>query len=156
MEGIEPFFQTDTRLPELEKELVENAGMLSGLYADWAEGILSEEEYEEMKVFYSGRCTELEGQVRKRREREAKAGDAIREVRQWLCGFKNIGSLLSDTEGEIRRSMICSLIDRIWVYEGKRVEFSFLYQDRMAEVYSLCSMFQESLQEQPFYGKGAV
>ena len=30
MEGIEPFFQTDTRLPELEKELVENAGMLSG------------------------------------------------------------------------------------------------------------------------------
>lgn len=109
-----------------------------------------------MKVFYSGRCTELEGQVRKRREREAKAGDAIREVRQWLCGFKNIGSLLSDTEGEIRRSMICSLIDRIWVYEGKRVEFSFLYQDRMAEVYSLCSMFQESLQEQPLYGKGAV
>lgn len=156
VEGIEPFSLTDTRLPELEKELVENAGMLSGLYADWAEGILSEEEYEEMKAFYSGRCKELEGQVRKRREREAKAGDAVREVRQWLCGFKNIGSLLSDTEGEIRRSMICSLIDRIWVYEGKRVEFSFLYQDRMAEVYSLCSMFQESLQEQPFYGKGAV
>ncbi len=156
MEGIEPFFQTDTRLPELEKELVENAGMLSGLYADWAEGILSEEEYEEMKAFYSGRCTELEGQVRKRREREAKAGDAVREARQWLCRFKDMGSLLSDTEGEIRRSLICSMIDRIWVYEGKRVEISFLYQDRMAEVYSLCSMFQESLQEQPLYGKGAV
>ncbi len=156
MEGIEPFFQTDTRLPELEKELVENAGMLSGLYVDWAEGILSEEEYEEMKAFYSGRCKELEGQIRKRREREAKAGDAVREARQWLCGFKDIGSLLPDTEGEIRRSLICSLIDKIWVYEGKRVEFSFLYQDRMAEVYSLCGMFQEALQEKPLYGKGAV
>lgn len=156
MEGIEPFSLTDTRLPELEKELVENAGMLSGLYADWAEGILSEEEYEEMKAFYSGRCKELEGQIRKRREREAKAGDAVREARQWLCGFKDIGSLLPDTEGEIRRSLVSSVIDRIWVYEGKRVEFSFLYQDRMAEVYSLCGMLQESLQEQPLYGKGAV
>ena len=156
MEGIEPFFQTDTRLPELEKELVENVEMLSGLYVDWAEGILSEEEYEEMKAFYSGRCKELEGQIRKRREREAKAGDAVREARQWLCGFKDIGSLLPDTEGEIRRSLICSLIDKIWVYEGKRVEFSFLYQDRMAEVYSLCGMFQEALQEKPLYGKGAV
>ncbi len=156
MEGIEPFSLTDIRLPELEKELVENAGMLSGLYADWAEGILSEEEYEEMKAFYSGRCKELEGQIRKRREREAKAGDAVREARQWLCGFKDMGDLLSGAEGEIRRSMICSLIDKIWVYEGKRVELSFLYQDRMAEVYSLCGMFQESLQEQPLYRKGAV
>ncbi len=156
MEGIEPFSLTDSRLPELEKELVENVEMLSGLYVDWAEGILSEEEYEEMKAFYSGRCKELEGQIRKRREREAKAGDAVREARQWLCGFKDIGSLLPDTEGEIRRSLICSLIDKIWVYEGKRVEFSFLYQDRMAEVYSLCGMFQEALQEKPLYGKGAV
>lgn len=156
MEGIEPFSRTDTRLPELEKELVENAGMLSGLYADWADGILSEEEYEEMKAFYSGRCKELEGQIRKRREREAKAGEAVREARQRLCGFKDIGSLLSDTEGEIRRSLLCSLIDRIWVYEGKRVEFSFLYQDRMAEVSSLCGMFRESQQEPPLNGKGAV
>lgn len=100
MEGIEPFSLTDSRLPELEKELVENVEMLSGLYVDWAEGILSEEEYEEMKAFYSGRCKELEGQIRKRREREAKAGDAVREARQWLCGFKDIGSLLPDTEGE--------------------------------------------------------
>lgn len=156
VEGIEPFSLTDTRLPELEKELVENAGILSGLYADWAEGILSEEEYEEMKAFYSGRCKELEGQIRKRREGEAEAGDAVREARQWLCGFKEIEDLFSGTEGEIRRSLVCSLIDKIWVYEGKRVEFSFLYQDRRAEVCSLCSMFQESLQEQPLYGKGAV
>ena len=144
------------RSRELEKELSGSREMLSGLLGDWQEGILTEEEYEEMKAFYSGRCKELEGQIRKRREREAKAGDAVREARQWLCGFKDIGSLLPDTEGEIRRSLICSLIDKIWVYEGKRVEFSFLYQDRMAEVYSLCGMFQEALQEKPLYGKGAV
>lgn len=156
MEGMQTFSLTDTRLPELEKELTENAAMLSGLYADWMEGILSEEEYGEMKSFYSGRCKELEGQIRKRRERAGKAEEAVREARRWLGSFKDTGSLLSGTEREIRRSLICSLFEKIWVYEGKRVEFSFLYQDRMAEVYSLCGMFKETVQDQPLYEKGAV
>lgn len=156
MEGMQTFTLTDTRLPELEKELTENAAMLSGLYTDWMEGILSEEEYEEMKVFYSGRCEELEGQLRKRRERTGRAGEAVREARQWLGSFKDTGSLFSGTEEEIQRSLICSLFDKIWVYEGKRVEFSFLYHDRMTEVYSLCGMFKETLPEHPFCEKGAV
>ncbi len=156
MERIPTVSLTDTRLPELEKELAENAAMLSGLYTDWMDGILSKEEYEEMKVFYSGRCGELEGQIKKRRERAGNAGEAVRGVRQWLGSLKDTGSLLAGTEGEIRRSLIFSLFDRIWVYEGKRVEFSFLYQDRMAEVYSLCGMFKETLQEQPLCEKGAV
>ena len=153
--GLESFSLTDTRLPELEKELMENADMLSGLYADWAEGILSEEEYGEMKAFYSGRCEELEGQIRKRRERAEKTRDAVRETRQWLGSLNDIGSLISGTKGEIQRSLICSLFEKIWVYEGKRVEFSFLYQDRMAEVYSQCGLFRETSQEL-FCEKGAV
>lgn len=156
MERIPTVSLTDTRLPELEKELEENAAMLSGLYTDWMDGILSKDEYEEMKVFYSGRCGELEGQIKKRRERAGNAGEAVRGARQWLGSLKDTGSLLAGTVGEIRRSLIFSLFDRIWVYEGKRVEFSFLYQDRMAEVYSLCGMFKETLQKQPLCEKGAV
>lgn len=156
MEGMQSFHLTDTRLPELEKELTENAAMLSGLYTDWMEGILSEEEYGEMKVFYSGRCEELEGQIRRRRERAAKAGEAIREARQWIGSIMDMGSWLFDTEGMLWRSLVCSLFEKIWVYEGKRVEFSFLYQDQMAEVYFLCGMLREAVQEQPLYEKGAV
>lgn len=156
MEGMQSFHLTDTRLPELEKELTESAAMLSGLYTDWMEGILSEEEYGEMKVFYSGRCEELEGQIRRRRERAAKAGEAVRGARQWLVGLKDTGSLIFGTKGEIQRSLICSLFEKIWVYEGKRVEFSFLYQDRMTEVYSLCGLLKETLHEQPLYEKGVV
>ncbi len=155
-ERMQTFPLPDTRLPELEKELTDNAAMLSGLYTDWTEGILSEEEYEEMKAFYSGRCEELKRQIRKRRERAEKAGEAAGEARQWLDSMTDTGSLLSGTEGELRRSFICSVIDKIWVYEGKRVEFSFLYQDRMAEVCSLCGMFKETLQEQTLCEKGAV
>ncbi|MDE6184077.1 MAG: recombinase family protein, partial [Lachnospiraceae bacterium] len=156
IEGMQTFSLADIRLPELEKELTENAAMLSGLYTDWMEGILSEEEYEEMKMFYSGRCEELEGQIKKRRERAGKAVEAVREAKQWLVSFKDTGSLLSGTEEEIRRSLICSLFEKIWVYEGKRVEFSFLYQDRMAKVYALCGMSKETRKEQLLYKKGTV
>lgn len=156
IEGMPAFSLADTRLPELEKELAENAAMLAGLYTDWLDGILSEEEYEEMKVFYSGRCGELEGQIRKRREMAGKAGEAVREARQWLGSLKDTGNLVSGTKGEIQRSLICSLFEKIWVYEGRRVELSFLYQDRMTEVYSLCGMFKETIKEQPLCEKGAV
>lgn len=147
---------TDIRLPELEKEFAENADMLSGLCTDRAEGILSEEEYEEMWDYYFARGKELEGQIMARRESGGKAAEAVREARQWLSGLKDTESLLYGTEGEIRRSLIFSLFDRIWVYEGKRVELSFLCQDRMAEIYTLCSMFQETLPEQSPYGRGTV
>lgn len=156
MERRPTFSLEDTRLPELEKQLAENAAMMAGLYTDWIDGILSEEEYEEMKVFYSERCEELEGQIRKRRERAGTAGEAVREARQWLGSLKDTESLIYGTKGEIQRSLICSLFEKIWVYEGKRVEFSFLYQDRMTEVYSLCGMLKETLKEQPLCEKGAV
>ncbi len=133
MEGMRPFSLTDARLPELEQELAETTGMLSGLCTDREEGLLSEEEYEEMRAFYSGRCEELEGQIRKRRERLGKAGDAVREARQRLAGFKDAGSWFPDAGDGVWRSFICSLIDKIWVYEGKRVELSFLCRDWMAE-----------------------
>lgn len=150
------FSLTDTRLPELERELTENASMLSGLYTDWMEGILSEEEYKEMKNFYSGRCEELEGQIRKRKERAAKAREAAGKAGQQTDSLKDTGSWLSGAEGMVRRGLICSLFEKIWVYEGKRVEFSFLCHDTMAEIYSMCGMFREAAQEPPLYGKGAV
>ncbi len=143
---------SDSRLPELEKELAENAAMFSGLYTDWMEGILSEEEYEEMKAFYSERCEELKGQIKERKDRMGRAGDVIKEARQWLAGWKEIKEGMPNPAGKIRRGLVCSLFEKIWVYEGKRVEFSFLYQDRLVEVYALCGM----LKEEPLGERGAV
>lgn len=156
LERMQTVSLTDSCLEELEEELKENAAMLSGLYTDRMEGILSEEEYEEMKVFYSGRCEELKGQIGERRKWVKKAGEAAGKARQWLSGFKEIGNMFSCIGGDIRRSLICFLFDKIWVYEEKRVEFSFLYQDKLAEVYALCNGLKESVPEQPFYEKGAV
>lgn len=138
---------TDTRLPELEKELAENAAMLSGLSPDRAEGILSEEEYEEMKAFYDGRRRALEGQIRKRREKAGNREKVVEEAEQRLARIRDADGWFFEAAEEIRRSLLWSLVDRIWVYEGKRVEISFLCQDRMVEAYALCGMFQETRQE---------
>ncbi len=148
----------DSRLPELEKELVENGDMLSGLYGDWMEGILSEEEYGEMKAFYAGRCEELRRQIRERKDRAGRVGEAAAEARQWLAKWKEIKRWAPHRGGEIPRSLVCSLFERIWVYEGKRIELSFLYQDRLARVYALCDMWKEgaAVPKEPLREKGAV
>lgn len=155
-EKMKFIFPVDARLPELEKELAENQWEMSGLCADRAEGILSEEEYEEMKAFYFSRCAELEGQIRNRRKEAEEAGKAAGETRRWLCSLKDIGNFFPGQGEGIRRSLVCSLVDKIWVYEGKRVEFSFLYQDGMAEIYAPCGRYAKSAGEQLFYKKGAV
>lgn len=156
MEGMQPFSFADSRLPELNREFTESTGILAGLYTDWMEGILSEEEYGEMQNLYSARCEELKAQIKARKDREGKAEETIREARHWLEEFKDMENWPLDGEGCIRRSFLHSLIEKIWVYEGKRVEFSFRYRDRMAEIYGLCGMLREEVQGQPLYEKGAV
>lgn len=156
MEGMQPFSFTDSRLIELNRELTESAGILAGLYTDWREGILSEEEYWEMQAFYSARCEELKVQIGERKDRAGKAGETVREARQWLEGLKDMESRPLGGEGCIRRSLLNTLLEKIWVYEGKRVEFSFRYRDRMAEIYGLWGMLREEAQGQLLYEKGAV
>lgn len=146
LKGMQTVTPEDSRLKELEKELAENTAMLSGLDTDRMEGILSEEEYEELRAFYSGRCKELKGQIGERKKGAEKAGEAARKARQWLRGLNGIANGFLGTGGDIRRSLLTLLFDKIWVYEEKRVEFSFLYQDRMAEVYFLCGMLRETVQ----------
>lgn len=156
MEGMQTFSFTDSRLIELNRELTESAGILAGLYTDWMEGILSEEEYGEMQNLYSARCEELKAQIKARKDREGKAEETVREARHWLEEFKDIENWPLDGVGCIRRSFLHALFEKIWVYEGKRVEFSFRYRDRMAEIYGLCGMLREEVQRQPLYEKGAV
>ncbi len=135
MEKAEAAVSVDNRLPELEQELLETAAMDAGLYRDWMEGILSEEEYGEMKDFFAGRCKELKGQIQERKGRAEKAGERAGKAKGRLSRLKSLESWLEE-EKDIQRSLICFLIDKIWVYEGKRVEVSFLYKDRMDVVYS--------------------
>lgn len=127
MEKIRLVPPVDNRLWELEQELLENKAMDAGLYRDWMEGILSEKEYREMKDFFTGLCKELKGQIQERKDRAGKAVERAEEAKRQLERMKSLESWLGE-EKEVRRSLICFLIDKIWVYEGKRVEVSFLYK----------------------------
>ena len=155
MERMQTVVWTDSRLKELEKELMENAALRSGLYEDRREGILSEEEYDELKAFYAGRCAELEGQIRARKEWAGKVEASIKETVRWLCGFKEVESWFYAGDGDIRRDFLCFLFDKIWVYEGKRVEFSLLYKDKMEEVCNLCGILKEPVKLQSLCKKSS-
>lgn len=151
-------FLSDSRVRELAAELEENKFMLSGLCADRAEGLLSEEEYREMRAFYENRGRELQRQMEERKAYAEKAAEAAGEAGRWLAGLKNMGKWASREEKAtaIRRSLICLLIERIWVYEGKHVEISFLYEDGTAGRQALLSAIKEAAPEQTFFQKGAL
>ncbi len=124
------------RSRELEKELSGSREMLSGLLGDWQEGILTEEEYEEMKSFYEGRCRLLQEQLRERDRawREGSLRPAAEETSQARAkeNHKEAGQKGQKApekgmgcEGQPSRSFLAIFLDRIWIYEDKRIELAF-------------------------------
>lgn len=143
IEGTRAVSLPDGHVRELEEKIAESKDILSGLYADWMEGVLSEEEYGEMKAFYSGRCRELREQMKEAKAYRKRTGRAAGEARQWLEGIRNTEDGMMKVLSDIRRSLLGFLFGRIWVYEGKRVEFSFLYQDGLGFSGKRESLWQE-------------
>lgn len=115
----------DSRLTELEGELEEWRRILGGLVADCAAGILSEEEYGEIKTFCSERCRELQSQIAERQKAAEKSRLAAEAAERRRKAFQEGGMGNPDRAESLPRELLVILFEEIWVHEGKRVEFTF-------------------------------
>ena len=100
------------------------------LYEDYKDGLITKEEYVELKEIYEKR-TQTAGQMLEAMEVEtAFLGDGQRSACDWINGFKKYGYLEF-----LSREVVVSLIEQILVYEKKegerypRIEIHFKYAD---------------------------
>lgn len=113
----------------LEKELEECVRILEGLDADRADGILTQEEHQEMLELYTARYREVEGQIEERQAMAANFCAMAREAVQWLEGMASWEhNVLHGREG-LARGFLVTFLEKIWVHEGKRVELQFRFRD---------------------------
>lgn len=124
----------DCPVADREKEMKECREILSGLWEDLQEGILTGEEYKEMKEFYSLKTQELEEQNRAGRKWTEEAGERRKKAVEKLAQFENTQSRTLDREEGIDKGFLNFMIDRMWVYEGKRVEIFFSFCRRKGEM----------------------
>lgn len=101
------------------------------LYEDYKEGLITKEEYLELKEIYEKRAKALEQSLEAMEVQMAFGADREKDKCGWINEFKKYGYL-----GCLSREVIVSLIEQILVYEKKegerypRIEIHFKYEDK--------------------------
>lgn len=111
-------------LIHLKQECDKYYGLCAGLYADLGKGIITKEEFERLNVEFQRKAQEY-GKAYEKREKlvgQMLQNGAVCD--QKLEEFRNCVRL-----AEIDRHTLTNLVKRIYVYENKRIEIEFYFQD---------------------------
>ncbi|MCD8098766.1 MAG: recombinase family protein [Lachnospiraceae bacterium] len=109
----------DRQLVQLQEEMDRYARFKSGLYEDYATGILSREEYMDYSQMYKTKIYNTKKTMRTVAE-ERRRMIANYEEAKWIQTFKKYKKLTS-----LERPILCELVDKVLVYEGGRIEVVF-------------------------------
>ncbi len=111
------------------------------LYEDYKDGLITKEEYLELKENYEKRTKAAEQSLEAMEVEKAFFADGKKDTCGWINGFKKYGYL-----EYLSREVVVSLIEQILVYEKKererypRIEIRFKYED---EFHASVNMLEE-------------
>ena len=127
----------DTQIKTLYKEMQKYEELKNNLYEDMTDGIISREEYRDIKQTFSKK---IETAKNTRHELEEKRKRMLSNemcTQQWVEEFKKYHNIES-----LNRKVIAILIDRIIVYGTDRIEIHFNYEDEIAEFVECAAMHE--------------
>ena len=128
------------RMAEADAELSRYRRLKVSAYEDLQDGLLSKEDYLDIKAQYEERIVSLETakeQIRRELDLYLKNGDSQQQWIQEFLEHRNIQRL--------SRSVAVECIDRIQIYEDKRIEVTFTH---MQDYQSLVSKVNDYYLEQ--------
>lgn len=111
-------------LVHLKQEQEKYYGLCAGLYADLGKGIVTKEEYKRLNAEFQRKAEEYGKAYGERKKLISKMiqSGTISDLK--LEEFRNCAEL-----AEIDRHTLTNLVKRIYVYENKRIEIEFYFQD---------------------------
>ena len=117
----------DTQIGILQREKEMTQELLSSLYADLEEDIISKEEYQMFRKNYLEQITKLNENIEYRRKKQEAAKEHIKNNEKWLIDIKKYKALTKPD-----RLSIVMLIDKILIGEDKEIEVIFNHQEEVA------------------------
>jgi len=129
----------DREIQRLKKEQDKYYALCAGLYDDLREGVVTKEEFGRLHAGFQKKAAELE-EAQKRQElliKEMFRKGVISAGR--LKAFQDCAELK-----EIDRHTLSSLVRRIYVYEGRRIEIEFYFMDQYGVMLGVNSRKEQS------------
>ena len=118
----------ERQIRQLTAEKAHTQGIKEKLYGDYAEKILTREDFLNYNELYSKRIEEYNRKITEL-EAEQRNLQTAPNAYPFLDVYRKYRKL-----EEITRPMIVELIEKIEVYEGNRVEITFRFQDEIADL----------------------
>ena len=112
------------RLDRKQAEAGRYQRLLLSLYESLMDGMISQEEYREMKKSYAALRAEAEEQAGNIQEEMGRVMEETVNGCGWMEQFKKYRNITG-----LDRVVVVTLIDRIFIYRGKHVEIAYNWQD---------------------------
>lgn len=130
----------EARLAQKKDELSRAQSLKLGVYEDWKEGLLDQEEYLRLKKEFEDRVRQAKAAVDKL---ESERGQLIApQESAWMQDFKRFGNLT-----ELTRLAAVVVINRILVYEDGRIRIVFNFEDEYQQMAALLKQAAPSEKE---------
>lgn len=128
----------DTQIGILQREKEMTQELLSSLYIDLEEDIISNEEYQMFRKNYLEQITKLNENIEYRRKKQEAAKERIKNNEKWLIDIKKYKTLTKPD-----RLCVVMLIDKILIGEDKEIEVIFNHQEEVAFLEAMANSREE-------------
>ena len=120
-----------------------NRDLRMGIYEDLREGIISQDEFQELKQEFTQRIADAKHAVEKLNtaKNEILQGSSMQQG--WLAQFRKYQNIT-----EITRPVIVNLIEKIYVYENNEIQVVFRHRDQLADIMSFLKN-QNTVEKKP-------
>lgn len=123
--NLQAVISYNKEIARLKKEQEKYYSLTAGLYEDLRTGVITEEEFERLHGEFQKKAESLAAA-------EGRQEQLVKEM--FKAGVLSAGRLAAFQDSlelkEIDRHTLASLVKRIWVYEGKRIEIEFYFTDQ--------------------------
>ncbi len=116
--------RVNRQIEDKQKEIEENREYRLRLYESMVGGVIVSEEYAKLRQRYTQRIEEGEEQVTQLKEELRMIEAGISETGSWIDSFLKYREVTNLT-----RDLVLTVIDKIYVYEGKTISIQFNFQD---------------------------
>ncbi len=119
----------EMQIVNLEERVDKYTKLKQGLYEDLKDTVITQNEYYEHKAIFETNVVEAQNGVSHLHKDIKTIVNSLENKSKWIDSFKKYKVI-----NALNRRIIVSLIDKIIVYEGNRIEIFFKYQDEYSHI----------------------
>ena len=117
----------DHQIPILQREKMMTEELLSSLYIDLKENVISKEEYHLFRTNYMEKLSKLEESIQYRSKKQEDTKKKINQNKSWIIDLHQYKNLST-----IDRLSIVMLIDKIFISEDKTIDIRFNHMEELS------------------------